>query len=97
MKKKCLLLAVFSCFALTQVQAAEVTSSHPQNHQSRSAEKYEIIKRNRIDSTDTLAIPFDDSEVEDEEEINTLEKKEVFDLPDAPQARQPASSNTNPR
>lgn len=44
-------------------------------------EKDEIIKRNQIDDTDTLAIPFDDSEVEDEEEINQLEGKKVFNLP----------------
>ncbi len=44
-------------------------------------DEYDIMERNAIDDTDTLAIPFDDSEVEDEEEINQLEKKEVFQLP----------------
>lgn len=45
--------------------------------------KYEILKRDQVDDTDTYAIPFDDSEVEDEEEVNAIEKKEVFKLPKA--------------
>ena len=44
-------------------------------------EKYKIIERDEIDNSNTLAIPFDDSEVEDEEEINRDEGKEVFSLP----------------
>lgn len=44
-------------------------------------EKYDIIKRDQIDSTDTYAIPLDDSEVEDEEELNRIENKQVFPLP----------------
>jgi uncharacterized protein YabE (DUF348 family) len=48
---------------------------------SKTEEKFDIMRRNEIDSTDALAIPFDDSEVEDEEEINRAEKKQVFPLP----------------
>lgn len=44
-------------------------------------DEYDIMERDEIDDTDTLAIPFDDSEVEDEEEIDLLEKKDVFSLP----------------
>lgn len=44
-------------------------------------DEYEILRRDNIDNSDVLAIPFDDSEVEDEEQINRDEKKEVFSLP----------------
>lgn len=44
---------------------------------------YDIIERNQIDNTDTLAIPLDDSEVEDEEEINKAEGRNTFKLPQA--------------
>lgn len=42
---------------------------------------YNIIKRDQVDRTDALAIPLDDSEVEDEEEIDRLERKNTFKLP----------------
>lgn len=57
------------------------------HHEQLENEKYDIMHRNQIDDTDVLAIPLDDSEVEDEEEINQLEKKEVFDLPKSPNHR----------
>lgn len=44
-------------------------------------EEYNLLKRDQIDTTDTLAIPFDDSEVEDEEEVNRIEGKDLFNLP----------------
>lgn len=43
--------------------------------------EYNILKRDQIDVTDTLAIPLDDSEVEDEEEVNRIEGKDLFNLP----------------
>lgn len=46
-------------------------------------EYYNILHRNQIDDTDTLAIPLDDSEVEDEEEIDQAEGKNIFNLPSA--------------
>lgn len=48
---------------------------------TETKEKDYIMRRNEIDSTDVLAIPLDDSEVEDEEEINRAEKRDVFPLP----------------
>ena len=58
-------------------------SAHPSQDATdlRAKEKSNIIMRDQIDNTDVYAIPFDDSEVEDEEEINRLEKREVFPLP----------------
>ncbi|WP_075882562.1 hypothetical protein [Candidatus Protochlamydia sp. W-9] len=80
------LLTVLSLFTL--VTTAEAAVSKPVNSSttqvdsnSRVDAKYEIMRRNRIDDTDVLAIPLDDSEVEDQEEVNRFEKKEVFALP----------------
>lgn len=50
---------------------------------TETKEKDYIMRRNQIDTTDVLAIPLDDSEVEDEEEINQAEKRDVFPLPHA--------------
>ena len=50
---------------------------------NKTEEKYDIMKRDQMDSTDVFAIQLDDSEIEDEEEINKLEGKEVFPLPQA--------------
>lgn len=60
---------------------AEKAAAPKADNESAIKEKEEILKRNQIDDTDTLAIPFDDSEVEDEEEINRIEGKKVFNLP----------------
>ena len=48
---------------------------------AETKEKDYIIRRDEIDNTDVLAIPLDDSEIEDEEEINQAEKRDVFPLP----------------
>lgn len=50
------------------------------NGQNSTQRKDEIMRRDQIDNTDTYAIPLDSSEVEDEEEINRLEGKKVFNL-----------------
>ena len=55
-------------------------TSKPIN-KAEQAEEYELLNRDQIDNSNTLAIPFDDSEVEDEEEIDRLENKDVFALP----------------
>jgi hypothetical protein len=44
-------------------------------------EYYNILKRDQIDNTDVLAIPLDDSEIEDEEEIDRAERNNTFPLP----------------
>lgn len=46
-------------------------------------EEYELMDRDQVDDSNTLAIPFDDSEVEDEEEVNRLEGKDLFKIPHA--------------
>lgn len=38
----------------------------------------QMIERDEIDDTDTLAIPLDSSELEDEEQINWGEQRPVF-------------------
>lgn len=48
---------------------------------AETKDKDYIMRRDQIENTDVLAIPLDDSEVEDEEEINRAEKREVFPLP----------------
>ncbi len=55
--------------------------SAPKGNESSTQQKFDIMERDEMEDTDTLAIPFDDSEVEDEEQINRAEKKEVFSLP----------------
>ncbi len=55
-------------------------SSHDMNDLEED-DDYDISERDEIDGTDALAIPLDDSELEDEEEINRAEKREVFQLP----------------
>ncbi len=61
--------------------AAPATSSKGTPADGKTQEKYDIMKRDHIDTTDIFAIQLDDSEIEDEEEINRLEGKEVFPLP----------------
>jgi hypothetical protein len=65
-------------------QASTKSAHHPATNSTAADEEdeeYEILDRDQIENTDTLAIPLDDSEVEDEEEVNRAEKKEVFNLP----------------
>lgn len=84
----------WTCFAFTlsvialNLEAAPVNNqparpnmNTPQaNNQSSTQQKDEIMRRDQMDDTDTFAIPLDSSEVEDEEEINRLEQKKVFNL-----------------
>lgn len=65
------------------VQAAS-TMVKPPAKAEKWEEKEQIIKHDQIDSTDALAVPLDDSEVEDEELINEMEEKEVFPLQTKP-------------
>ncbi|MBA2369547.1 MAG: hypothetical protein H0V82_11070 [Candidatus Protochlamydia sp.] len=92
------ILAVMSVLALSNMEAQQQparssaqnqTTSKPNQSVpgSNTQEKYDILNRDQIDNTDVYAIPFDDSEVEDEEELNRLEKKEVFPLPHSRDAR----------
>jgi hypothetical protein len=47
-----------------------------------TSEKFDIMRRDERSGTDVFAIPLDESEVEDEEDINEYEKKNVFNLPE---------------
>lgn len=64
-----------------QSNTKEGQTFHSINSSQEEDDEYDILERDEIDDTDSLAIPFDDSEVEDEEEIDHLEKKDVFHLP----------------
>ena len=66
-------------------EAEKLTNSARQQEIQVEENEYKILDRNEIDDTDVLAIPFDDSEVEDEEEVNRIEGKELFKLPKPPQ------------
>ena len=74
-----------SCvFAGILALAISAFADQPNSAQERRTnEKFNIMKRDQVDSTDLFEIPLGDSEVEDEEEINRLEGKEVFKLPSA--------------
>lgn len=68
--------------------ASKTTAAHTHEededddeYEDEEDDEYDILHRDEIDDTDTFAIPFDSSEVEDEEQINRDEKKDVFHLP----------------
>lgn len=81
------ILATISFLALSNSIEAQPQPNRPAAQPSQSAagsktqEKFNIIDRDQVDETDIYAIPYDDSEVEDEEQLNRLERKEVFPLP----------------
>lgn len=81
MKKFNLILVAGFVFCAFSVTAQNTPSSDTTSKTPVQEEEYNIMKRDQIDNTNTLAIPFDDSEVEDEEEIDRLEGKNTFDLP----------------
>jgi hypothetical protein len=79
-----LLICSFSAEAASNAQSASSSSSSSWKGNPSpgvTEQKYQIMKRDQIDNTDALAIPSDDSEVEDEEDINQMENHEVFSLP----------------
>lgn len=78
-----LIAAIAMTFGLEGANASNQQQNQVKTNESNKIEneKYEILKRDQVDSTDTFEIPFGDSEVEDEEEINRAEKKETFKLP----------------
>ncbi len=62
-------------------QTAHSTARDTTSTATEEDDEYDILERDQIDSTNTLAIPFDDSEVEDEEEIDRDEDRDIFHLP----------------
>ncbi|MDP1879801.1 MAG: hypothetical protein Q8K60_02530 [Parachlamydiaceae bacterium] len=79
-KLTCGLLTVLS---LLNFSFSEAVSNAKSENQSPAEEKYKVINIDQRDSTDIYAIPYDDSEIEDEEEINRAEKKKVFPIPNS--------------
>lgn len=59
-----------------------VNSPASKEDRSTTQEKFNIMERDENEDTDTLAIPLDDSEVEDEEQLNYDEGKNEFNLPE---------------
>lgn len=66
-------------------QKSNSNSDYAEHKNSKSAEndddEYDVLDIDEVDDSDIFAIPYDDSELEDEEEINQAEKKEVFKIP----------------
>lgn len=89
---------MFTKYALRQVLAvigvmvmgcslnahAVATSAKPPVKAEKWEEKEQIMKYDQVDSTDALAIPLDDSEVEDEELIEEMEGQDTFPLQTKP-------------
>lgn len=76
-----LMLGAF--FALEGVSNNQNHPNAPINSSTSTTtqEKYDLMRRDEIDNTDSLAIPLDESEIEDEEQIDFDDKKEIFPLP----------------
>lgn len=87
MKKISVLLSValltlsFSLQAASSDQSNATKQQVATNKEGSTQEKFDIMERDENEDTDTLAIPFDESEVEDEEELDQLEGKDEFGLP----------------
>ncbi len=75
---KYILIACLSAFVTGFCVEAAVSNL---KNDGNTKQKDEIMLRDQIDTTDSLAIPLDDSEIEDEEEVNRAEKKQVFNIP----------------
>lgn len=77
-------LAICGSVQGAETQAPVKSETPKQNDKvTQEREEYNILKRDQVDTTDTLAIPYDDSEVEDEEEVDRIEGKDLFRLPEA--------------
>lgn len=74
------------CFALlisSPLMLMGATTNQSGSNAS-TQEKFNLMERDEKNGTDALAIPFDESEIEDEQQINMDEKKDVFQLPHSP-------------
>jgi hypothetical protein len=61
--------------------ASPAASSTRQAEVDEEEDEYDVMDRDQVDDSDVLAIPFDDSEFEDEEDVNRMEGRDVFNLP----------------
>lgn len=79
-------LAVISVMAMgwgVNAHAVATAAKSPVKAQNWE-EKEQIMKYDQVDPTDALAVPLDDSEVEDEELIEEMEGKDTFPLQTKP-------------
>lgn len=67
--KKMVLAVLFAMATVSNVQASAGSDNN-------FKAKVDIMKEDQMDSTDVFAIPLDDSEVEDEEELKAIHEKE---------------------
>ena len=86
MKKISLVLSslVFLSFGPSLLIAQAKGDGQPVQETDSVKEKFNIMWRDQNADTDTLAIPYDDSEVEDEEELDRAMRRNAFDLPTPP-------------
>ena len=78
-------IGLFLLLSFSHIEAALPAARPAQTNRDGSAEEKEkIIQYDQVDPSSTLAIPFDDSEVEDEELIEWSEGKDVFPLKTLP-------------
>lgn len=79
----CILLTIAFALRLGVEAAPAATPAEGQkaNPSAATDDKYEIMKRDQREGTDVFAIPLDESDIEDEEQIDRDEKKDVFPLP----------------
>ncbi len=89
MKKFMMSVFIAGCVSFITLLDASSQIDNNQKMSSESAkerissvqEKDDLMRRDEIDGTDTLAIPFDESEIEDEEQIDLDNKADTFPLP----------------
>lgn len=81
-----LIFVSLSGHEIAKVDAPKATTNH---NSSNLNERYEVMQEDEVDGTDVLAIPFDDSNVEDEELIDELEGKPF--TPSVPTKNAPSS------
>lgn len=72
-----LLALSFVSFANAEVTSNAKPAVNPDNsaNSAKNKERFDVMKVDENEDTDTLAIPLDSSEVEDEEEIDRLERR----------------------
>lgn len=75
---KRIVISLFASFttSILFLEGVSYSQASSAREDSQTARKYQIMQRDEIDNTDALAIPLDESEVEDEEEIDEGEGDE---------------------
>jgi len=76
-----LLVIAFSMRFGVEAAAAQTDQQKTNVNAQNSNEKYELMNTDQKEGTDIFGIPFDESAIEDEAQIDRDEKKDVFPLP----------------